>query len=138
MDLKRCFKCGVEKPRTEFYRHPAMADGLLGKCKACAKADVTARWNANAEIFRQTDAARRKAKRQANHATGNAIRDGRLVKGVCHYCASTEAVQAHHWNYYRPLDVTWLCKRCHRIADMARRDAELKVIEHKAETEVAP
>lgn len=123
--MKRCFKCGVEKPRSEFYRHKAMADGLLGKCKDCTKADVRAHWRDNADVLRQTDSSRRKLKRAANVAVGNAVRDGRLLKaGACHYCDSVDELTAHHWNYYRPLDVTWLCKRCHRIADMARRDAE--------------
>lgn len=39
-ELKRCFKCGQTLPRTEFYKHPRMADGLLGKCKTCTKRDV--------------------------------------------------------------------------------------------------
>ncbi len=127
--MKRCFKCGVEKPVKEFYRHPQMADGRLGKCKTCAKDDVHRNWRENASILRQIDSSRRKLKRAANVAVGNAVRNGRLVKaGRCHYCDCEDTIVAHHWNYYRPLDVTWLCLRCHRIADMARRDAEIQVV----------
>jgi hypothetical protein len=38
--MKRCFKCGREKPTEDFYPHPMMADGLLGKCKPCTRRDV--------------------------------------------------------------------------------------------------
>lgn len=125
--MKRCFKCGALKPRSEFYRHPQMADGLLGKCKDCTKADVSANWHEHASVLRQTDLSRRKLKKAATVAVNNALRDGRIERaGQCHYCGSLETLTAHHWNYYRPLDVTWLCSRCHRIADMARRDAEVK------------
>jgi len=39
MQLKKCFKCGVEKPLDDFYTHPQMGDGHLGKCKECTKKD---------------------------------------------------------------------------------------------------
>lgn len=31
--MKTCFKCGESLDEDQFYKHPAMADGRLGKCK---------------------------------------------------------------------------------------------------------
>lgn len=131
---KACFKCGETKPLDAFYPHSRMGDGHLGKCKDCTKRDVRLHRLSNPEKVRAYDnarndnphrVARRKErfdqfvaehpqKRAAHIAVGNAVRDGRLMKLPCAFCHSSGKVEAHHHDYSKPLDVTWLCKPCHR------------------------
>ena len=40
---KVCFKCEIEQPITEFYKHAKMEDGHLNKCKNCTKKDTKER-----------------------------------------------------------------------------------------------
>jgi ribosomal protein S27AE len=41
-----------------------------------------------------------------------ALEGGRLEKGPCSNCGETK-VEMHHADYFRPLEITWLCERCH-------------------------
>jgi Recombination endonuclease VII len=47
--MKRCTKCGVEQPFTNFYPATGTRDGLRGDCKGCFKARAAARYRANPE-----------------------------------------------------------------------------------------
>lgn len=51
-------------------------------------------------------------KYKAHNIVNNAIRDGRLIKGVCKICGAKDT-HAHHEDYGKPLDVIWLCPQCH-------------------------
>lgn len=55
-------------------------------------------------------------KRKAQIAVGNALRDGKLVKGACERAAEGDCgkrIEAHHDDYSKPLDVRWLCSKHH-------------------------
>lgn len=127
--MKTCFKCGAEKPLTEFYKHPAMADGRVNKCKECNKKYVRENRSDKVEYYREYD--RERGNRQdasylsdyraeypnkyAAHAmVGTAIKSGKLEKKPCELCGTSNAVHAHHDDYLKPLDVRWLCASHHR------------------------
>lgn len=50
----------------------------------------------------------------ARNATTNARRRGELKPQPCVDCGKSPS-QAHHEDYSRPLDITWLCRDCHLV-----------------------
>ena len=134
---KTCFKCGRSLQLDQFYRHPGMSDGHLGKCVECARADVQQNRRKRLDYYRRYDRARsslphRVAARQARQQkerddepvkyrarmmAGNALRDGRLHREPCYFCGATTELEMHHPDYRFPLRVYWLCRSCHRKLD---------------------
>lgn len=52
-------------------------------------------------------------KGRAHGLTTRAIRDGILIPQPCEKCGNPKTV-AHHETYLEPLEVNWLCRRCHQ------------------------
>ena len=131
---KTCFKCNRTLPKTAFYKHPMMADGLLGKCKKCTKTDTRINRRNHLEYYRAYDSDRAqqqhrkklstentarnrkeiKGYQAAHSAVSRNIRNGKLVKLACQMCGSRQNVHAHHDDYSLPLDVMWLCAEHHK------------------------
>ena len=134
MTTKQCFKCFCVKPPEAFYKHAAMGDGRLGKCKECTKSDATQHRQANLEKVRAYDKMRASMphrialskevfqkwkikhpeRRAAQIALGNAVRAGRVQKQPCWVCGLK--AEAHHPDYASALDVVWLCPPHHKQA----------------------
>ena len=51
--------------------------------------------------------------RHPHGAVRNAILSGRLIREPCSRCGA-DKTQAHHEDYSKPLDVVWLCLKCHK------------------------
>lgn len=78
----------------------------------------------NAELKKQWQE-KNAIKRAAHVITGNAIRDGRLLKKPCKVCGELK-VDAHHDDYTKPLKVKWLCKKHHAEHHKKLREKERK------------
>jgi hypothetical protein len=130
--LKTCNQCNEAKPSASFYRHPLGRDGLQPLCKDCQKRNAKVRRLTNPyvqqyERERAKTPKRRSTMREnsdrwkqknpagyhAHNALNNAIRDGKLTKEPCALCGTTQHIHGHHKNYAEPLNVMWLCAKCH-------------------------
>lgn len=141
---KVCIACGGEFGLGEFYVHPAMADGHLGKCKSCCKEQATARRQNKLEEVRAYDRRRGKLphrlKQNREYLAANPEKKRRYIKTYQQkYPEKAKAVrtlnnavrdgriqkqpcevcgskesQAHHDDYLKPLEVKWLCDSHHK------------------------
>lgn len=51
-------------------------------------------------------------KAKARWITKKAIQDGKILKKPCEFCGK-EKVEVHHPDYFKPLEIKWLCRECH-------------------------
>lgn len=134
--MKACFKCGRCLALTEFYKHPMMEDGHLGKCKDCTKRDAVLHYRAKADnpewLAKERARGRDKyarykykpiGKRRAHNLVNSAVRFGRLAKpDWCRLCWTQGGkIEGHHEDYSKPLEVVWLCRSCHGLTKRKHR-----------------
>src|SRR3990167_6017113 len=57
-------------------------------------------------------------KYRARHSVHRAVRRGKVgMAQQCETCGLATKLHAHHYmGYERPLDVCWLCEKCHKVA----------------------
>lgn len=148
--MKTCFKCGESKPLSEFYDHPRMRDGKLNKCVECTKLDVCKHRAANLDRIHAYDRTRsslphRKAARRnytkmfrlkfpqksrAYSLVQRAVASKRIDRRPCDECGALKS-EAHHTDYSRPLDVKWLCAKCHHAKHRKHDYAALVQLPHQ-------
>lgn len=113
MELKKkCFKCGLEKPLSEFYKHHGMIDGHIGKCKICAIKDSKDRTDILSKnsdwIEKERKRCREKSRKYeySNPYTPKVARrwrdkfpEKRKASTSSKSIPITKGNHRHHWNY---------------------------------------
>lgn len=130
--IKRCGRCNIRKPSSEFNKDRRSYDGLQSLCKPCkleANREIRAR---KTEKLRRYEAKRNKnperrkmlvevnrrqrakfpEKDHARKCVEKALRQGALQRLPCIICGNPKA-EGHHEDYDKPLEVTWLCRKHH-------------------------
>ncbi len=140
--MKACNSCKRMLPLTEYSRDSRLSDGHRNDCKECLKIIRNTPKNKQRErewqrkqvakyaatrrkyrvLNRDTDREYSRKSSRANRKQRNthariycAIRRGQLIKPkYCQGCGAAGIIQGHHEDYNKPLDVIWLCPRCHK------------------------
>jgi len=147
---KACMVCGVEKELAEYPICSRNKDGLDNFCKVCKREKSRIYRAKNRENRNKSNRQYRKQNRvnrwkylkgwrdkhpekhAAHIAVKNALKDGSLKKKKCPVCGA-EKVEAHHYDYSKPLDVVWLCKKHHRYTHEVMLIVEKICVEREGE-----
>ena len=138
--MKTCSKCKTEKQGSCFYKEKKSKDGLRSWCKECDKERGHKRYEKNRDhilevnkkwrrrnpdksyAISKNQTLRHPEKRKARKAVYYAIKVGKLIKpDVCSHCFKKKKVESHHEDYSKPLEVWWLCKKCHNSWEQAKQ-----------------
>ncbi len=101
-----CCECLRKTVNSDTYRSNK---AIIRRKKRMAEKQADGRYNHIKKAWIVKNPEKRKAINTAN----NAVRDGRLTRQPCEVCGSTTRIHKHHDDYSKPLEVRWLCGKCH-------------------------
>lgn len=107
--MKTCFKCKIEKPLDQFYKHKKMPDGHVNKCKDCNKKDVLKNYLSNSknEEWNEKERIRQREKykrlgyktKQKEWDSNKPWKQSSIYKGLSKKFKIEKGLELHHWNY---------------------------------------
>lgn len=117
MKKKTCFKCQTTKPLTEYYKHPFMGDGHLGKCKDCTRNDASIRREQKLKDPQWVERERRRHRAKARQMVVRYPEKAAAHKAI-RTMRKTPNIHLHHWSYLKEhhTDIIPLSAADHRKA----------------------
>lgn len=128
-DSKYCPKCACFRALTDFNKNKSSRDHLQSRCRSCQLIQNQEWRERNPDSSRALARRRNRyyrsigkrkrdslQQRRAHDLVYKAIIRGELIRpSECPRCGGTNSpIHAHHDDYSKPLDVQWLCARCHQ------------------------
>lgn len=128
-ELKVCSTCEYSKDVSHFYWNKRF-EKYYYSCIECHRKNVKEyktkkgadimKWSKTEKGKTSINEARKRSyakfpeKWDARAKLRYAVKMGRLSKPiVCDTCEENKVLQGHHEDYSKPLDVMWLCSKCH-------------------------
>lgn len=128
--MKTCTKCKTKKEASDFGKDRRARDGLCCRCKECGLAyrqshklerqayDQVYYGTLTGRAVKQRSIKKRRLqhpeKIKASCIVNNAITAGKLKRFIfCESCGLPAKTEGHHEDYNKPLEVLWLCRKCH-------------------------
>lgn len=144
----KCHKCGEVKSESDFNWADKKKGKRQGVCRECFSEYNKARYASNPEKFKKdvsryqsenperyletrlNNCMKNPTSRSANRCVEAAVKAGLLKTpdhcSGCGVSGKETRLGAHHYDYTKPLDVVWVCAKCHRYLDRTRREREGK------------
>lgn len=132
-----CVRCKQEKPRSNFYLN--QTNRLCKSCRIKLSAEVKKNNVLASKEYVKRYSLTEKGKKAISEASKRAFIKHRekwlarakaryaVSKGIlkkpnrCEVCEKVKPLQGHHEDYSKPLEIIWLCSKCHAEADKLKQ-----------------
>ena len=107
------YRAGVSGSRRSLWNGPLAGCAIIAphirrSCRSCCNAYMRAARRAGRYNYGYSQKERARATLKVG------VRRGKIIRTPCAECGG-QKVEGHHTDYAKPLQVVWLCRRCHRL-----------------------